>query len=171
MKTTTTTSDKVLYIILSDINPILYVVPLYSLSHYSEAVHTPLSSFLKSPLYNFVPWQTLVLVLDEKKYCKTSAVSTTNRWLQLNFASCVIRQARSLAALVLCSICNIKFVNHMHDMVVDAHSSTSFMVGRFVRVCMHEKRPSHPRGLCYNVGAAGPNPPLTPRRWPMGYDL
>ena len=36
-----------------------------------------------------------------QKYCKTSAVSTTDGWLKLNFASCVIRMTRSLGALVL----------------------------------------------------------------------
>ena len=46
-------------------------------------------------------------------------MSTTDGWLRLNFASCVIRQARSLGALVLCSICNMVFVNYMYDMVVD----------------------------------------------------
>ena len=34
-------------------------------------------------------------------------VSTTDGWLTLNFASCVVRMSRSLAALVLCSIRNI----------------------------------------------------------------
>ena len=53
------------------------------------------------------------------KKLKTSAVSTTDGWLKLNFASCVIRQTRSLGALVLCSICNVVFVNYIYDMVVD----------------------------------------------------
>ena len=52
-------------------------------------------------------------------YWKTSAVSTTNGWLKLNFASCVIRQTRLLGALVLCSMCNMVFVNCIYDMVVD----------------------------------------------------
>ena len=34
-------------------------------------------------------------------------------------ASCVIRKTRSLGALVLCSICNMVFVNYMYDMVAD----------------------------------------------------
>ena len=38
--------------------------------------------------------------------------------LKLNFASCVIRQPRSLGALVLCSICNMVFVNYIYDVVV-----------------------------------------------------
>ena len=42
---------------------------------------------------------------------KTSAVSTTDGWLKLNFASCVIRQTRSLGALVLYSIYNMVCVN------------------------------------------------------------
>ena len=46
---------------------------------------------------------------------KTSAVSATDGWLKLNFAGCVIRQTRSLGALVLCSICNIAFVNYIYD--------------------------------------------------------
>ena len=53
---------------------------------------------------------------------KTSAVSTTDGWLKLNFASCVIRQTRSLGVLVLCSNWNTVFVNylvHIYDMVVD----------------------------------------------------
>ena len=46
-------------------------------------------------------------------------MSTTDGWLILNVASCVIRQTRSLGALVLCSICNMVFVNYIYDMVVD----------------------------------------------------
>jgi len=46
-------------------------------------------------------------------------VSTTDGWLKLNFASCVIRKTRSLGALVLCSICNMVFVNYIYDMVAD----------------------------------------------------
>ena len=57
---------------------------------------------------------------DFIKILKTSAVSTTDGWLKLNFASSVMRQTRSLGALVLCSICNtMVFVNYIHDMVVD----------------------------------------------------
>ena len=55
-----------------------------------------------------------------QNYSETSAVSTTDGWLKLNFSSCVRRQTRSLGALVLCSICNtMVFVNYIHDMVVD----------------------------------------------------
>ena len=46
-------------------------------------------------------------------------MSTTDGWLRLNFSSCVIRQTRSLGALVLCSICNMVFVNYIYDMMVD----------------------------------------------------
>ena len=46
-------------------------------------------------------------------------MSTTDGWLKLNFASCVARQTRSLGALVLCSICNMVFMNYMYEMVVD----------------------------------------------------
>ena len=46
-------------------------------------------------------------------------MSTTDGWLKLNFASCVVRKTRSLGALVLCSICNMVFVKYMYDMVVD----------------------------------------------------
>ena len=46
-------------------------------------------------------------------------MSTTDGWLKFNFASGVIRQTRSLGALVLCSICNMVFVNYICDMVVD----------------------------------------------------
>ena len=43
-----------------------------------------------------------------------------DRWvLKLNFVSCVIRKTRSLGALVLCSICNMVFVNYIYDMVAD----------------------------------------------------
>ena len=43
-------------------------------------------------------------------------MSTTDGWLKLNFASCVIRQTRSLGVLVLCSIKNITvFVNYIYD--------------------------------------------------------
>ena len=44
-------------------------------------------------------------------------MSTTDGWLKLNFASCAIRQ--TLGAFVLCSICNMVFVNYIYDMVVD----------------------------------------------------
>ena len=56
---------------------------------------------------------------------------TTDGWLKLKFASCVVRKTRSLGALVLCSICNVVFVNYIYDMVADTVlSCTSFMVGR-----------------------------------------
>ena len=47
-------------------------------------------------------------------------MSTSDGWLKLNFASCVIRQTRSLGALVLCFVCNMVFLNYIYDMVVDA---------------------------------------------------
>ena len=56
---------------------------------------------------------------DFIKILKTSAVSTTDGWLKLNFASCVVRKTRSLGALVQYSICNMVFVNYIYDMVVD----------------------------------------------------
>ena len=50
-------------------------------------------------------------------------MSTTDGWLKLNFASCVVRKTRSMGALVPCSICNtgtcMVFVNYIYDMVVD----------------------------------------------------
>ena len=46
-------------------------------------------------------------------------MSTTDGWLKLNFASCVIRQTRSLGALALCFICNMVFVNYIYDVIVD----------------------------------------------------
>ena len=46
-------------------------------------------------------------------------MSTTDGWLKLNVASSVIRQTRSLGVLVLCSICNMVFVNYIYDIVVD----------------------------------------------------
>ena len=53
------------------------------------------------------------------KYWKTAAVRTTDGWLKLIFASCVVRKTRSFGALVLCSICNMVLVNYIYDMVVD----------------------------------------------------
>ena len=53
--------------------------------------------------------------------------------VELNFASYVICQTRSLGALVLCSICNMVFVNYIYDMVVDIQFHKFY--GRpFVRV-------------------------------------
>ena len=50
-----------------------------------------------------------------------SAVSTTDGWLKLNFASCVIRQTHSLGSLVvLYCIYNVVLVNLIYDMVVGA---------------------------------------------------
>ena len=40
--------------------------------------------------------------------------------VELNFASCVVRKTCSLGALVLCSICNMVFVNYIYDMVDDS---------------------------------------------------
>ena len=48
-------------------------------------------------------------------------MSATDGWLKLNFASCVIRQTRSLRVLVVCSICKMVFVNYIYDMVADTH--------------------------------------------------
>ena len=59
-----------------------------------------------------------------------SAASTTDWWLTLNFASCVVRQKRSLGALVLSSISDMVFVNYIADMVVD----TQFYGRPFARV-------------------------------------
>ena len=64
-----------------------------------------------------------------QKNWKTSAVSTTDGWLKLNFASCVVRKTRSLGALVLCSICSMVFVNYIYVWLLIL-SSTNFMVGR-----------------------------------------
>ena len=52
-------------------------------------------------------------------------MSATDGWLKLNFASCVTSQTRSWGALVLCSICNIVFVNYTYDMVVDTQFNKS----------------------------------------------
>ena len=59
-------------------------------------------------------------------------MSTTDGWLKLNFASCVIRQTRSLRVLVLCSNSNMG-VRDLHPRCIIwllILSSTSFMVGR-----------------------------------------
>ena len=62
-------------------------------------------------------------------------MSTTDGWLKLNVASCVIRQTRSLGVLVLCSICNMVFVNYIYDVVVDTSTQFHKFYGRpFVRV-------------------------------------
>ena len=65
-------------------------------------------------------------------------MSTTEAWLKLNFASCVIRQTRSSGVLVLlCFICNIiTFVNYTYDMVADNqfHMFYSMYGGPFARV-------------------------------------
>ena len=45
-------------------------------------------------------------------------MSATDGWLKFQFASCGIRQTRSLGVLVLCFICNMVFVNYIYDMVV-----------------------------------------------------
>ena len=55
-------------------------------------------------------------ILQKIKW-KTSAVSTADGWLELNFASWVIRH--SLGVLVLCPIRNMVFVKYIYDMVVD----------------------------------------------------
>ena len=60
-------------------------------------------------------------------------MSTTDGWLKLNFASCVIRQTRSVGVLVLCSNWNMVFVNFIYDMVVDAQFR-KFYGGPFARV-------------------------------------
>ena len=44
------------------------------------------------------------------KMLKTTAVSTTDGWLKLNFASCVVRKTRSLGALVRSMTCCVTFV-------------------------------------------------------------
>ena len=54
----------------------------------------------------------------------TSAVSTTDGWLKLNFASCVVRETRSLGARVLRSICNMVFANYIYDMVFARKQTT-----------------------------------------------
>ena len=45
--------------------------------------------------------QAVSLVIDCIKSWKTSAVSTTDWWLKLNFASCVVHQTRSLVVLII----------------------------------------------------------------------
>ena len=62
---------------------------------------------------------TSLILGGEKKKKKTSAVSATDGWLKLNFASCVVRRTHSLGVLVLCSICNMAFEHYIYDVVVD----------------------------------------------------
>ena len=47
-----------------------------------------------------------IIRIEGGDYWKTSAVSTTDGWLKLNFASCVIRKTRSLGALA-CAMCHL----------------------------------------------------------------
>ena len=75
-------------------------------------------------------WGQLQGFIDFIKNWKTSAVSTTDGWLKLNFASCVMRQTRSLGALVLYSIlviCCLWIKSTIWWLIL---SSTSFMVDR-----------------------------------------
>ena len=61
-------------------------------------------------------------LLWSRKYWTTSAVSTTDGWLKLNLASCVVRKTRSSGALVLRSMtCVIwcLWTAFIYDMVVD----------------------------------------------------
>ena len=61
-------------------------------------------------------------------------MSTTDGWLKLNFASCVIRKTRSLGALVLCSICNrMVFVNYIYDKIADTqfHNNGTLYAPRY----------------------------------------
>ena len=64
---------------------------------------------------------------------KTSAVSTTDGWWKVNFASCVIRQTRWSGVLLLCSNSDMVFVNDAHDMLVDTRFR-KFYGGPFARV-------------------------------------
>ena len=52
------------------------------------------------------------------KKLKTSAVSTTDGWLTLKFASCVIRQTRSVSALVP-FVMYMVFVTWIYEIVVE----------------------------------------------------
>ena len=61
----------------------------------------------------------LIYISTSRGHWKASAASTTDGWLRLNFASCVAPKTRSLGALVLCSICNMVFLNFIYDMFVD----------------------------------------------------
>ena len=63
-------------------------------------------------------WGRLQGHVDFIENWKTLAVSTTDGLLKLNFASCVIRQTRSLGVLVLCSNWDM-VLNYIYDMVVD----------------------------------------------------
>ena len=59
-------------------------------------------------------------------------MSTTDGWLKLHFASCVIGQTRSLGALVLGSIRNMVFVNiisyDMDPQLHKFHGAPSFYI-------------------------------------------
>ena len=59
---------------------------------------------------------------------------TTDGWLKLNLASCVVRKTRSLGALVLCSICNMVFANYIYDDMVADTQFHKFHGRPFARV-------------------------------------
>ena len=62
-------------------------------------------------------------------------MSTTDGWLKLSFASCVIRKTCLLGAHVLCSTCNMMFVNYIYDCNTVADTQFHKFHGRpFARV-------------------------------------
>ena len=65
---------------------------------------------------------------------KRSAVSTIDGWLTLNFASCALRQTRSLGVFVLCSNWNMVFVNYIYDDIVIDTQFHKFHGRPFARV-------------------------------------
>ena len=101
------------------------------------ACYKSLSTFIGSSVaindgYNGISDGVFLREYFIKKYWKTSAVSTTDGWLKLNFASCVIPQTRSLGALVLCSmICCVTWCLWISSTIrLLILCSTSFMAGR-----------------------------------------
>ena len=82
---------------------ILRMILLY-MTWSTEPVH--IAHLTRLPKYWKKMWGCSI-----SKKLKNAAVSTTDRWLKLNFTSCVIRQTRSLSVLVLCPNCSIVFVN------------------------------------------------------------
>ena len=79
-------------------------------------------------------------VLVRTSIFSKNAVSTTDGWLKLNFASCVISKTRALGALVLCF--NMVFVYYIYNMVIDTqfHKFHGRPFARVLYVFLMEER-------------------------------
>ena len=72
-------------------------------------------------------------IKNEKRQLRVQSME----WLKLNFASCVVRQTRSLGVLILYFIYNMVFVNESYDTIIN----TQFH--RIVKRCKLEVRFSY----------------------------